>query len=226
MTPVLRRRIVWSMPADQAISLIEALSEEFTALRPESGYTADSKGNLFSKVHAKEKPFAALCISGGGIRSATFALGALQGLAEQGFLAEFDYLSIVSGGGAGNNAKVGLEKVIPFLRRSAPPIPPGDPDPIQHLREYNSYLSPNWDCSRRTPGPWAPKRLPRSARGGTVSKASSGSWPTSPTARRSRRRHREAAPGPPAGPLSFSERSCAAGCDGVVFMVPGACTPG
>jgi hypothetical protein len=137
------------MPADQAISLIQALSEEFTALRPESGYTADSEGNLFRKVHAEEKPFAALCISGGGIRSATFALGALQGLAEQGLLAEFDYLSTVSGGGyigswltSWKQREGGLEKVIPFLRRSAPPIPPGDPDPIQHLREYNSYLSP------------------------------------------------------------------------------------
>src|ERR1044071_8493575 len=41
----------------------------------------------------------ALCISGGGIRSATFALGALQGLAELGILQNFDYLSTVSGGG-------------------------------------------------------------------------------------------------------------------------------
>src|SRR5215469_18278612 len=41
----------------------------------------------------------ALCISGGGIRSATFALGALQGLADLGILQNFDYLSTVSGGG-------------------------------------------------------------------------------------------------------------------------------
>ena len=41
----------------------------------------------------------ALCISGGGIRSATFALGALQGLAELDLLEKFDYLSTVSGGG-------------------------------------------------------------------------------------------------------------------------------
>jgi hypothetical protein len=41
----------------------------------------------------------ALCISGGGIRSATFALGALQGLADLGILENFDYLSTVSGGG-------------------------------------------------------------------------------------------------------------------------------
>ena len=40
-----------------------------------------------------------LAISGGGIRSATFALGVLQGLALWGLLPRFDYLSTVSGGG-------------------------------------------------------------------------------------------------------------------------------
>jgi hypothetical protein len=39
------------------------------------------------------------CLSGGGIRSATFNLGILQGLARLGHLNEFDYLSSVSGGG-------------------------------------------------------------------------------------------------------------------------------
>ena len=41
----------------------------------------------------------ALCLSGGGIRSATFALGVVQGLARRGLLGAFDYLSTVSGGG-------------------------------------------------------------------------------------------------------------------------------
>ena len=51
----------------------------------------------------------ALCLSGGGIRSASFCLGILQGLARFGFSAEneryshvllqLDYLSTVSGGG-------------------------------------------------------------------------------------------------------------------------------
>ena len=42
---------------------------------------------------------AALCLSGGGIRSATFALGVIQGLAEGELLDQFHYLSTVSGGG-------------------------------------------------------------------------------------------------------------------------------
>src|SRR5207237_5108840 len=41
----------------------------------------------------------ALCLSGGGVRSAVFNLGILQGLARAGLLSKFDYLSTVSGGG-------------------------------------------------------------------------------------------------------------------------------
>ncbi len=40
-----------------------------------------------------------LALSGGGIRSATFSLGVLQGLRDAGLLPAFDYLSTVSGGG-------------------------------------------------------------------------------------------------------------------------------
>ncbi|MDB5035499.1 MAG: hypothetical protein JWQ98_2740 [Chlorobi bacterium] len=40
-----------------------------------------------------------LALSGGGIRSATFCLGLLQGLRNKGLIQAFDYLSTVSGGG-------------------------------------------------------------------------------------------------------------------------------
>src|SRR5262245_47439157 len=46
-----------------------------------------------------EAELCGLAISGGGIRSATFALGVLQGLAATHMLPRFDYLSTVSGGG-------------------------------------------------------------------------------------------------------------------------------
>jgi hypothetical protein len=138
------------MSQDHVLSLTEVLSEEFDRLRPKSGYgDASDENTLFRKVHAEAKPFSALCISGGGIRSATFALGAIQGMADQGLLGGFDYLSTVSGGGyigswltSWKHRAGGLDKVIPFLRKRAPAIPKGDPDPIEHLREYNSYLSP------------------------------------------------------------------------------------
>jgi hypothetical protein len=95
------------------------------------------------------RPLSALCISGGGIRSATFGLGVIQSLAEQGLLEQFDYLSTVSGGGyigswltAWATREGGIEKVVPRLKKNAPPPAPGESDPVQHLREYNNYLTP------------------------------------------------------------------------------------
>jgi lipase (class 3)/patatin-like phospholipase len=48
---------------------------------------------------AEDPVVSGLCLSGGGIRSATFGLGILQALAKHRMLARFDYLSTVSGGG-------------------------------------------------------------------------------------------------------------------------------
>ena len=122
------------MPNDQLFSREQILDAERAALRPDEN---------------DETPLSALCISGGGIRSATFALGAVQGLAEHGLLHQFDYLSTVSGGGyigswltAWINREGGIKWVIPYLLRCGPIPPPGDVDPLAHLREYNSYLSP------------------------------------------------------------------------------------
>jgi hypothetical protein len=55
---------------------------------------------LYSAIHRlPPTAHSALCLSGGGIRSATFALGVLQALARYGYLQNFTYLSTVSGGG-------------------------------------------------------------------------------------------------------------------------------
>jgi hypothetical protein len=43
--------------------------------------------------------FNALCLSGGGIRSAAISLGVIQALVDKGLLNQFQYLSTVSGGG-------------------------------------------------------------------------------------------------------------------------------
>ena len=48
---------------------------------------------------APDAPTWGLALSGGGIRSATFCFGLLRGLAQNGLLHRFDYLSTVSGGG-------------------------------------------------------------------------------------------------------------------------------
>ena len=54
---------------------------------------------LTRHIHACHPKRAGLCLSGGGIRSATFGLGVLQSLARLQLLDKFDYLSTVSGGG-------------------------------------------------------------------------------------------------------------------------------
>src|SRR5271169_1805841 len=85
--------------ADGPITFPQVLREEYQALRPDADFASQDVAELFAKVHQLPQPLSALCISGGGIRSATFALGAIQGLAENGLLDRFDYLSTVSGGG-------------------------------------------------------------------------------------------------------------------------------
>ena len=57
----------------------------------------DDAGDIYG--WARDSEVSGICFSGGGIRSATFNLGILQGLASRGSLNQFDYLSSVSGGG-------------------------------------------------------------------------------------------------------------------------------
>jgi hypothetical protein len=135
------------MADENPSTLRDALAAEYGTLRPDLNLACETEGELYSKIHAHPRPLGALCISGGGIRSATFALGAIQGLAEAGLLDKFDYLSTVSGGGyvggwltAWIARGKGIANVIPGLCGARPK--PGEPDPIEHLREYNKYLSP------------------------------------------------------------------------------------
>jgi predicted acylesterase/phospholipase RssA len=83
----------------------------------------------------------ALCLSGGGIRSAAFCLGVLQGLAEKHMLRQFDYLSTVSGGGfiggwlqvlVGESGVSSAEEVISKPR----------PEALRRLRAFTNYLTP------------------------------------------------------------------------------------
>jgi hypothetical protein len=108
---------------------------------------------------ARNHRLTGMCFSGGGIRSATFNLGILQGLAEKGELDQVDYLSSVSGGGYIHSWLAG------WLKREATglgswqqvmscllPLPhhqPGKPfqavwpSQIQWLRRYSNYLTPH-----------------------------------------------------------------------------------
>jgi hypothetical protein len=108
----------------------------------------------------------AVCLSGGGVRSATFSLGVLEGLArvslapplpapagsmdDNPLLPSMDYLSTVSGGGYIGSWLMAWSKRLPggwgdAIGQLAVPGPTaGDPEPspIRHLRSYSSYLSP------------------------------------------------------------------------------------
>src|SRR5881397_878684 len=92
----------------------------------------------------------ALCLSGGGIRSATFALGVLQGLARAGLLGQVHYLSTVSGGGFigswltawSHRHEGGAAGVIEELGAPLKPTLTPEPRPVHRLREYSNYLSP------------------------------------------------------------------------------------
>jgi hypothetical protein len=57
------------------------------------------EGAAAAALDDTDTDLSALCLSGGGIRSATFALGVMQGLARFDLLRHFHYLSSVSGGG-------------------------------------------------------------------------------------------------------------------------------
>ncbi len=105
---------------------------------------------IFERIHSADPPRTALCLSGGGIRSATFGLGILQGLAKKRLLEKFDYLSTVSGGGYVGGWLSGWIKQEPeggkrvFEQLSEGPKLKLNPEwnPIRHLRAYSNYLTP------------------------------------------------------------------------------------
>jgi hypothetical protein len=94
------------------------------------------------------KPRAALCLSGGGIRSATFGLGLIQGLARCGLLERFDYLSTVSGGGYIGGwlsawiARDGLKKVINALQSIPVSLSAGERETKHQEREARRKHTP------------------------------------------------------------------------------------
>lgn len=93
-----------SQPGGAPLSWCDALEAEFDTLYGVPALGADAPRDADERlraVHARihEHGPSAVCLSGGGVRSATFALGVLQGLAHIGVLKHVDYLSTVSGGG-------------------------------------------------------------------------------------------------------------------------------
>jgi hypothetical protein len=73
------------------------LLEEYSSLWPDDPHPPTDQAGYRRRAFANGQ--AALCLSGGGIRSAAFALGVLQALSSKRLLTGFHYLSTVSGGG-------------------------------------------------------------------------------------------------------------------------------
>jgi hypothetical protein len=134
------------------------LREEAAAIHGVS--LADQQGTALYRA-LNELNSAALCLSGGGIRSASFALGVIQALAthpraeggasvqkpEDSLLSKFHYLSTVSGGGYIGSwlsswvTRAGFPAVWKDLvgRPMGPDI---EPPVIGWLRSYSNYLTP------------------------------------------------------------------------------------
>ncbi|MEO6051979.1 MAG: patatin-like phospholipase family protein [Pyrinomonadaceae bacterium] len=122
-------------------------------------FRSDTLRDIRTAVHERRDgagdsvPIAALCLSGGGIRSATFSLGVIQALAKFGMLDKFDYLSTVSGGGYigswlsawirrttdkdGRHKVSGVQKMIASREVGEP-----EPPQVTYLRSYSNFLSP------------------------------------------------------------------------------------
>jgi len=107
---------------------------------------------------APHGPALGLALSGGGIRSATFALGLVQVLARHGLLRRFDFLSTVSGGGYIGSSLGALyaraDEAIPSWLGDAAPgarrveavervLADRGSKYLRWLREHGRYMSPN-----------------------------------------------------------------------------------
>jgi hypothetical protein len=139
----------------QAPDLKAAAAERRPGTPAHTAPTSDADlQKLYLDIHAPPAyPRTALCLSGGGIRSATFGLGVIQFLAKAGLLHRFEYISTVSGGGyigswlsawltraGGADGKGGYAKVGAQLAGQV--MPKREPLEIERLRANSNYLTP------------------------------------------------------------------------------------
>ncbi len=110
-----------------------------------AGFAVSSVGSADApRVTFTEEDCVGLAFSGGGIRSATFNLGVLQGLHRLKFLRHIDYLATVSGGGyigawwsAWLARRPRSDVLFPETEAAEP-----EPEEVRHLREFSNFLAP------------------------------------------------------------------------------------
>lgn len=105
-------------------------------------------GDVLQKAHRQQ--LTALCLSGGGIRSASFALGVLEGLTRHGAIESLDYVSTVSGGGyagawlsAWRYRAAARGERVAWPRSPVRPGGPAEPEALIRVRKYARYLAPH-----------------------------------------------------------------------------------
>jgi hypothetical protein len=145
-------------PGDPAgpLAWCAVLEAEYEALYREKPFEHGTAPDGHARLEAlhlllHQRRAAALCLSGGGIRSATFGLGVLQALARVGVLGKLDYLSTVSGGGYVGGwftswlHRDGREAVLPGLDPAQVGAMCGKAarlSPVDRLRATCRYLAP------------------------------------------------------------------------------------
>jgi hypothetical protein len=127
------------------------IEEELKALKTRPDGTAHAENELVG-----------LAVSGGGIRSATFALGVMQALARHDRLTRIDYLSTVSGGGyigasltwllhkAWNGTQLDVGANFPYGTRRSHAGGTREAALLHFLRQHGYYLTPGDGI-----GPWS-----------------------------------------------------------------------
>lgn len=142
------------LEAGAGVLFNEVLRDELDMLRPEAhvdpnsdpdGALPPDRARLLGRAHGGM--LTGLAISGGGMRSATFGLGALQALAAHGLLRRIDYLSTVSGGGfIGGWLSKCLHAHGGDIRQVEALLAPGaggaEAPEVRFLRQHSNYLSP------------------------------------------------------------------------------------
>jgi hypothetical protein len=161
------------MAGNEATPFDKVLGDELDLISSQRlGDAPDMPAGATVYARARAMNLAGLAFSGGGIRSAAFNLGFIQGLANHKTLHLFDYLSTVSGGGyiggwlsallyRACERPLGESEVKEYQEILATPpdakakdgssgFPPPEARPVRFLRRYANYLTPRLGLSGDT----------------------------------------------------------------------------
>ena len=136
-------------PADDGVAytndFADVLKKEYAAAwRRRPAAEQEKAGEKARSGELRPPALYGVALSGGGIRSASFCLGALQALDQEKLVGRIDYLSTVSGGGyTGASMIAGMCQnggKFPFSLGSGDDI--HDNEPVNHIRDNSRFLAP------------------------------------------------------------------------------------